>query len=75
MTQVHNVKSPTIIEVNVKGNTKQEKHINHTKAKNIATHEDPNLVSFIATFHKNTMLIKIGDQKTQALVDTGASIS
>ena len=58
-----------------KGNTKQEPQINHAKANNIASHVDPNLVSLIAPIHKNTMLIKIGGQKTQALVDTGASIS
>ena len=58
-----------------KGNTKQEPQINHAKTNNIASHVDPNLVSLIAPIHKNTMLVKIGGQKTQALVDTGASIS
>ena len=36
---------------------------------------DPVSVNLVAPFHKNTILVSVGGRKTQALVDTGASIS
>ena len=42
---------------------------------NLSTHADPELINFVAPIHKNTILVNVGGRKTQALVDTGASIS
>ena len=38
-------------------------------------HEGTASVSLVAPFHKNTILVSVEGRKTQALVDTGASIS
>lgn len=43
--------------------------------KNSDTHANPALINLVAPIHKNTMLVNVGGRKTQALVDTGASIS
>ncbi|MEW8547939.1 MAG: reverse transcriptase domain-containing protein [Candidatus Thiodiazotropha sp.] len=55
---------------------KNNPEINNTvmkESKSTQAHPEP--VSLIAPFHKNTILTTVGGRKTQALIDTGASIS